>query len=110
MILPNKRRGFRQIIVDFIGYRWKVTDVGNVDIRADIKPRNQLIINIDWEDPWLQDRANMHHHHQLPCNAPISPKFVAMAIEESIKLGWQPDSNITKFNVYYQTGKFTLQS
>ena len=52
----------------------------------------------------------MHLHHLLPGNAPITPKFVAIAIEESIKLGWQPESNITKFNVNYQAGKFTVST
>jgi len=110
MTLPNKKCGFRQITVNSIGYRWKVTDMGNVDIRADIKPRNQLIINIDWEDPWLLDRSNMHLHHLHPCSSPITSKFVTMAIEENIKLGWQPELDITKFNVNYRAGKFTLQS
>ena len=110
MTLPNKKRGFRQITVDLKSYRWRSIREGAIVIRADIKPRNQLIINIDWEDPWLLDRANIHLHHLHPCSSPVTPNFVAMAIEESIKLGWQPESNITKFNVNYQAGKFTLQS
>lgn len=109
MTLPNKRRGFRHIVVDSQSYRWRMFADGTIVIRLNSHPRQQLMVNIDWQDPWLQDRANMPYHHLHPCSSPITPKFVAMAIQASLKLGWQPELN-NRFNINYRAGNFTLQT
>ncbi|MEM7595296.1 MAG: hypothetical protein AAF383_28010 [Cyanobacteria bacterium P01_A01_bin.83] len=93
MSLPNKKRGFRRIVVDFIDYDWRYFSQYRkicLDVRLSTKPRNKLIINLDSEDPWLQMRENISTHNLHPCSAPITPKFVTYAVKESLALGWKP--------------------
>lgn len=115
MNLPKNRRGFRSIVVDSINYDWRFDNYNcaeestcYVDIRLTTKPRSKLLIDIDWEDPWLNMRENYHHHHLAPCSSPISPKFVANAIKASVNLGWQATENYGEFHVKYQGGEFSI--
>lgn len=111
MSLPNKKRGFRRVVVDLIDYDWRyLSQYGkiSVDVRLSAKPRNKLIINLDSEDSWLQKRENISIHSLHPCSAPITPKFVTHAIKESLALGWQPQVQ-SCFAVKYQGGTFSPQ-
>ena len=114
MTIPKKRRGFRRIVVDLINYDWRFDNCNwsneptyYIDIRLTIEPRSKLLIDIDWEDPWLKNIDNTPYHHLHPCSSPITPKFVENAIKASTKLGWQPTKNHDEFFVKYQGGEFS---
>ena len=114
MTISKKRRGFRRIVVDSIDYDWRFDNWSNepvypiyVDIRLTTKPRSKLLIDIDCEDPWLQNIDNTRYHHLHSCSSPITPKFVSNAIKASIKLGWKPEENYGEFYVKYQGGNFS---
>jgi hypothetical protein len=76
--LPQKKRGFRRIIV-------------------------QVFVNINFDDPWLQEfetRMQRNSH-------PITPAFIAYAIQEVIRLGWNPE-DYKSYTAKYESGKFIL--
>ena len=111
MTIPKNKRGFRRIVINSINYDWRFGNNKSnrpmyVDIRLTSKPRNKLLIDINWEDPWLYMKENLCHHHLHPCSSPITPKFVANAIKASIKLGWQAEEHYKDFYVKYQDGEF----
>ena len=111
MTIPKNRRGFRQIVVDSINYDWRFDNFSDkpiyIDIRLASKPRSKLLIDIDCEDPWLQNIENTRYHHLHSCSSPITPKFVANAIKASLFLGWLPKENYGEFYVKYQSGQFS---
>lgn len=112
MSLP-KRRGFRRILVDRLDYDWRYSNpVDEPILKVFVRPsvtRSKLIITIDCQDPWLQKRENIIHHGLQPCSSPVTPKFVAMAIEAGIDLGWQPKLDYSQFEIKYRTGKFLIE-
>lgn len=111
MSLPKKKRGFRRIVVNSTDYDWRFANWLNkpffVDIRMTSKPRSKLLIDIDCDDQWLQNRENVVYHRIHPCSSPITPGFVANAIKESLNIGWQPNNTYNEFFVKYQGGQFS---
>ena len=112
MTIPKNRRGFRRIVVDSTNYDWRFDSCFDepiyIDIRLTTKPRNKLLVDINCEDPWLQNIDNTRYHNLHNCSSPITPKFVANAIQASKKLGWQPIENNGKFYIKYQNGNFSI--
>jgi hypothetical protein len=111
MSLPKKKRGFRRIVVNSIDYDWRFANWLSrpcfVDIRMASKPHSKLLIDIDFDDPWLRNRENLFYHRLYPCSSPITPGFVADAIKASLNIGWQPNNTYNEFFVKYQGNQFS---
>ena len=103
MNLPHKKRGFRKIVVDSIEYDWRCDEI--IDIRKHDAPRSKLIVNIDFQDPWL-DKFEIRLQRN---NSPITPSFIAYTIQQSILLGWQPEGYKIS-TVKYQNGEFSWEN
>ena len=103
MSLPQKKRGFRKIIVDGIAYDWCVDQI--IDIRKADEPRSSLQIDIVRGDPWLQKFET----RLQPNSNPITPSFIAFAIQEVTRLGWKP-KGYESHTAKYEGGQFTLEN
>ncbi|MGB8703211.1 MAG: hypothetical protein WCD18_27650 [Thermosynechococcaceae cyanobacterium] len=102
MSLPQKRRGFRRITVNGVIYDWCCGKV--IDIRRSDKPRSSLFIDIVFNDPWLQKFETRLNN----TSNPITPAFIAYAIQEVTQLGWQPTDYLSCI-ARYEGGRFTLE-
>jgi hypothetical protein len=84
MARPNKKQGFRPIIVDGVRYRWRYVDFNRtadleVYLETESSARGQrLCVNFDCNAEW---------RGRVP---PFTPRNVAIAIRAAIARGWRP--------------------
>lgn len=121
MARARKKRGFRAIVVDGVGYRWRLSP-GAVDsvLRVSLADERGQTLNmrlVGWADPWLnlsgfRVEDDMLHLYTSARNAPaiITGKFVRQGIVYALSAGWTPDAPRGTFQVMYPYGEFSAQS
>ncbi len=106
MSLPNKKRGFRSLIIDESQFNWRF--IGVIDVRPKANKNNMLIVDFGWYDVWLY----VNDKEKPPDWEPnvVTPQFVREAILAGIRLGWNPDNLSGTFNLKYRNHKFTTEN
>jgi hypothetical protein len=88
MSYANKKKGFREITVEGICYRWRLrtgVDDGRVTLQASDSGGQQAIIAVRGaRDPWLCIEQCS------PELTTVSPKIVRRMIQQALAAGWQP--------------------
>lgn len=105
MTKPNKKRGFRQIVVENHKFNWRFN--GKIDVRTEIHKENRLIVDFGWFDEllYINDRKNRPPEFEPKT---VTPEFVKQAIEFALKNKWDVNSKVINFAIKYSEGKFRV--
>jgi len=102
-MIPEKKRGFRKIIIDGITYNWRFSD--SVEIRPAHNSTNRLEINFGYFDLWLyaNDKESIPEDFDPKV---ITSNFIRAAITNAIKLGWNTEHTNQLKKLKYRNGIF----
>lgn len=121
MARARKKRGFRAIVVEGVGYRWRLSP-GAADsvlrvAMAEGRGQTLEVRMVGWADPWLnlsgfRVEDEVMHLYTSARNAPaiITGKFVRGAVVYALSVGWTLDVAGEVFHVTYRDGEFSTQS
>ncbi len=110
MARPKKRQGWSTIEVDGVIYSWCFNWRGNsvLQIEAENVPgARRLVVDWGWKD-WSEPLLPGETEGNEP--AIVTPKFVREAIQNAIRLGWQPEEKGLRFFIEYKDSSFKIVS
>lgn len=98
MSLPQKKRGFRKIVVDGREFSWRFKR--KIQICPASNKDNKLVVDFGWYDGWLylNDRANTPPDYEPKV---VTPEFVRKAIEFALAQGWDVEAKPGITNLIY---------
>lgn len=105
MALPQKKRGFRKIIINGETFNWRL------DSQIEICPAsfkdNKLFVDFGWFDPWLSinDKSNIQGRQKLSI---ITPGFIRKVIEFSLLHNWDITRKTGITKVQYRDNQFNI--
>jgi hypothetical protein len=102
MAVPEKKRGFRSIVVNQQTFYWKVDSY--LDIRSGIFPETKIHVEVEWVDSRIpiEERSYLN-------NLTITPKLVAESIFFALNNHWNPAIKTDQvFSIRYEKNEFSL--
>lgn len=102
MNLPEKKRGFRSIVVNEQLFYWKVDSY--LDIRSGIFPETKIHVELEWIDSRIPvaERSSLN-------NLTITPKLVTESILFALNNQWNPAIKTNQvFSIRYENKVFSL--
>ena len=102
MALPEKKRGFRSIVVNEQTFYWKVDR--SLDIRSGIFPETKIHVELEWVDSRIPigERSYLN-------NLTITPKLVTESILFALNNQWNPAIKTNQvFSIRYEKNAFSL--
>jgi hypothetical protein len=111
MARPKKRRGFRQIIVNEIEYRWRLaaaTPHSSLRVNlAETKGQTlfvQLFDFIRYTGLWTEQLLSATTNERVI----ITNKFVKQVILFALENGWKPEISASDFHIAYLNSEFQI--
>jgi hypothetical protein len=105
MSLPQKKRGFRKIVVDGKEFNWRFKS--QIEVCPATYKSNKLLVDFGWFDSWLYLNVK---HNAPPDYDPevVTPAFIRKVIAFALahKWGTEEKTGITK--VRYRDGQFDM--
>lgn len=106
MSLPQKKRGFRKIVIDGKEFNWRSNAL--IEVCPVSSKANKLIVDIGWVDPFL----HMNEKSASPLdNDPriVSPSFIRKAIEFALIHNWDITEKTRLTKVIYRDNQFNIE-
>ncbi len=105
MSLPQKKRGFRKIVIDGKEFNWRFNAL--IEVCPASNKANKLIVDIGWVDPFL------HMNEKLTSTLDydpgiISPAFIRKAIEFALIHNWDITEKTRLTKVIYRDNQFDI--
>lgn len=104
MALPNKKKGFRKIVIQNQAFNWRLGRL--IDVRPDSRKANQLNVDFEWSDDYYYYKEVKDVPNFEPTK--ITPKFVSEAIEYALENGWNTSEKHGVFHIKYRDKKFEV--
>jgi len=101
MTLPEKKRGFRSIVVNEQTFYWKVDSY--LDIRSGIFPETKIHVALEWVDSRIPvgERSYLN-------NLTITPRLVSESILFALNNEWNPAIKTEEvFSIRYEKNVFS---
>ena len=105
MSLPQKKRGFRKIVLDGKVFNWRFN--AQIEVCPASCKANRLIVDFGWVDPFL------YMNEPLP-SAPdhdpkiVTPAFIRKAIEFALRHNWDITEKTLLTKVIYRENQFNI--
>jgi hypothetical protein len=104
MSYPTKTKGYRNITVEGVPYRWRFNsgkDHSTVTLQGSEPGGQQAIIKLrGWRDPWL------NFSDGTAKSVTFSPKMVRRMIQEALAAGWQPTRRAAAIHRDFETHEY----
>ena len=104
MSLPQKKRGFRKIIVDGKEFSWRFNS--HIEVSPASCQANKLWIDFSWSSPFLY--MNDHVVPQDSDPKIVTPSFIGRAIEFALQHDWDVMRKTGIIKIKYRDNQFTL--
>jgi len=108
MALPQKKRGFRKIVINDKAFNWRMNYISSlVEVRPAFNKDNKLSIDFGWWSRWLY--INDAKSIRPPAYEPevITPGFVKKAIEFALSQNWNIDGKPGIIKIQYKNSQFS---
>lgn len=107
MAVPQKKRGFRKLVIANQTFNWRFNSLAEVCPAA--CNDNKLMVDIGWLDPWL--------YRNDPSTVPINndpkivtPFFVRQAIDFALSQHWDITAKTGLTKIVYRDSQFAVAS
>ena len=109
MPLPQKKRGFRKIVVDSVEFNWRLNYniENNIEVCPSAHRDNKLIVDIGWYDAWLYVDSRTV---KPPAYEPkiVTPAFIRTVIEFALANSWDIANRTLTTKINYRDNKFAI--
>jgi hypothetical protein len=105
MALPQKKRGFRKIIIDDKVFNWRFNS--QIEVCPAICKDNKVIVDFGWFDSWLyiNDKSGFPPEYDPKI---VTPSFVRKAIEFALVHNWDITAHTGVTKIIYRDNQFNL--
>ena len=109
MSRPQKKRGFRIIVVNGKEFNWRMNYAGSlVEVRPVLNKDNKLSIDFGWFDVWLhisEDKSIWPPGYEPQI---ITPAFIKKAVEFALSCNWDIEGKPGIIKLQYKNNKFSV--
>jgi hypothetical protein len=106
MALPQKKRGFRKIMVEGKEFNWRLTQP-HVEVCPVICKDNKLVVDFGGYDVWL--RANDGTQHAPNSDLwVVTPSFIRSTIQFALSNNWDVAKKACFTNIRYRNKQFSM--
>jgi hypothetical protein len=105
MALPQKKRGFRKIVIDDKAFNWRFNS--QLEVCPAACKDNKVIVDFGWFDSWLyvNDKSGIPPKYDPKI---VTPSFVRKAIEFALVHDWDITASIGVTKVIYRDTQFSI--
>jgi hypothetical protein len=105
MSLPQKKRGFRKIIIDDNVFNWRFNS--QIEVCPATFKDNKLIVDFGWFDSWLyiNDKLSIPPEYDPKV---VTPSFVRKVVEFALIHNWDITAQTGVTKVIYRDNQFNI--
>jgi hypothetical protein len=105
MALPQKKRGFRKIIIDDKAFNWRFNS--QLEVCPATCKGNKVIVDFGWFDSWLyvNDQSNIPPEYDPKV---VTPSFVRKVIEFALRHNWDITENAGVTKLTYRDKQLNI--
>ena len=105
MSLPQKKRGFRKIVIDEKVFNWRFNTL--LEVCPATCKDNKVIVDFGWFDPWLyvNDQSGIPPEYDPKV---VTPSFVRKVVEFALIQNWDITARAGVTKVIYRDNKFNI--
>ena len=105
MSLPQKKRGFRKIVIDGKEFNWRF--ISQIEVCPASYKANKLIVDFGWFDSllYMNDKLTSPPDYDPKI---VTPSFIRKAIEFALRHNWDITGKTGVTKVIYRDNQFNI--